>query len=74
MILSMQGAPPASPNAYVHIQPNGKIVIMVRHLEMRQGVTSWSAHYRTAPQTLLGPFGHGGLSRQSSIGITRREP
>jgi hypothetical protein len=43
MTLSMQSAPPASPSGYVHIQPDDKIVIMVRHLEMGQGVISWCA-------------------------------
>ena len=49
----MQSALPPSPNAYVNIQPDGKAVIMARHLEMGQWVISWNAHYRTAPQTLL---------------------
>jgi hypothetical protein len=63
-----------SPNTYVHLHPDGKIVIILTHLEMGQGVINWNAHYRTAPQTLLGPFGYGGLSSQGSVGITRREP
>src|SRR5437879_2969375 len=53
----MQSALPPSPNAYVNIQPDGKAVIMARHVEMGRWVISWNAHYRTAPQTLLGRFG-----------------